>query len=67
MTDTKALREVIEETGIKITFLAQKIGISRECFYQKMRNETEFKASEIKALAKVLHLSAERRDAIFFS
>lgn len=67
MTDTNALRKSIQESGVSISFIARKIGITREGFYKKMNNETEFKASEISCLKKVLNLTNSERDAIFFA
>lgn len=65
MTDTTMLRKAIENSGMTFSFIACKIGISREGFYKKINNETEFKASEIVALSKILRLSKQERDKIF--
>lgn len=67
MTDTQALRKAISEAGVSIAFLAKKAGITRESFYQKTKNDTEFKASEIAAVSAALHLTNEQRDSIFFA
>lgn len=67
MTDSKKLSKEIENSGITITAIAKKIGITREGFYKKLNNETEFKASEISALQRILNLSNEKRDEIFFA
>lgn len=66
MTNSEMLSEAISESGITIIALSRKIGISREAFYKKLNNETEFKASEISALQKILNLSNKKRDDIFF-
>lgn len=67
MTNTEALQRSIETAGVSIAFLARQMGISREAFYKKLKNETEFKASEIVTVAAVLHLTNEERDHIFFA
>ena len=67
MTDSKKLGDEIDESGMSITAIAKKMGITREGFYKKLKNETEFKASEIVALQKILNLSNEKRDEIFFA
>lgn len=67
MTHSKMLSDEIAASGITITAIARKIGITREGFYKKLNNETEFKASEIAALQKILGLSNEKRDKIFFA
>lgn len=66
MTDTKLLIDTIRNAGCSITFLAKKIGISREALHKKINNETEFKASEICCLKSLLHMSNTDRDRIFF-
>lgn len=67
MTNTNELNKAISNSGITITAISGKIGITREGFYRKLNNETEFKASEISALQKILNLSNEERDNIFFA
>lgn len=66
LTDSKKLSDEITDSGMTITAIAKKIGITREGFYKKLNNETEFKASEISALQKILRLSNKKRDEIFF-
>ena len=67
MTDSKKLSDEITDSGMTITAIAKKISITREGFYKKLNNETEFKASEISALQKILRLSNRKRDEIFFA
>lgn len=67
MTNTELLKRSIDDSGISITFLAGKLGISREGFYKKMNGETEYKASEIFKIQKILHLTDKMRDKIFFN
>lgn len=66
MTDTVALRSVIAHSGLKYKALAEIIGLSAYALQMKIDNETEFKASEIDALANALGMSSQQRDSIFF-
>ena len=66
MTNTEMFRNKVEEIGVTYTFIASKIGITREALYNKINNGTEFKASEIAVCSKVLQLSSKERDKIFF-
>lgn len=66
MTDTGKLNEAIVESGITITAIARKLGVSREGFYKKLNNESEFKASEIMLMQDILRISSKKRDEIFF-
>lgn len=67
MTNSIMLNDVISDSGITITAIARKLGITREGFYKKLNNETEFKASEIVSMQNILNLSNQKRDAIFFA
>ena len=65
ITNVSRLREVIDGSGMSIVAISQKLGITREGFYKKLNGETEFKASEIISLSKILRLSKLDRDRIF--
>ncbi len=66
MTNTNMLRKKISDCGITFTFLASKLGIARETLYLKLKNETEFKASEIVKVVDVLDLTDKEKNEIFF-
>ncbi len=66
MTNVDALKECISNHGMSITFVAEKSGILRETLYNRMKTG-DFKISEISALSRVLNLSRDERDAIFFA
>lgn len=66
MVNVELLREKIDQSGMSITFISEKCGISRETFYNRME-KPDFKASEIVSLTNVLRLSREDRDLIFFN
>ena len=61
------LKEVIQASGIKVSVLADKIGISRQSLYMKLNGERSFDQGEIMALKKHLHLSDAQFMEIFFS
>ncbi|MCC8121834.1 MAG: toxin-antitoxin system, antitoxin component, Xre family protein [Oscillospiraceae bacterium] len=67
MTDTEMLREKIEQSGYKLRFIAQKIGITYQAFLNKINNRSEFRANEIQALYVLLGLTEEERVEIFFT
>ena len=64
MTDGKRLEKLIKESGISITFIAEKMGCSRNRIYAILANG-ECSASEIVQLSSILHLTKEERDEIF--
>ena len=67
MTNTKLLREKIEQSGYKLRFIAEKIGITYQGLLNKINNRSEFRANEIQALYDLLGLTEEERVAIFFA
>lgn len=67
MPDILLLKNKIKESGMTIKAIAEKSGILRETFYNRLKGNGEFTASEIVALTEVLNLSASDRDHIFLS
>lgn len=67
MTNTALLEQYIEKSGYKKSFIAQQIGRTTYGFALKLNNKTEFTASEITILCKLLKISAKDREAIFFA
>lgn len=55
----------ISESGYKIGFLAESIGISRQGFYDKINGKTSFRKSEVYTLSHLLHISEEDEQSIF--
>ena len=67
MTNKDLLEKYIEKSGYKKSFIAKKLGITSYGFLLKINNKSEFKASEIGILCKLLKISVEERMAIFFA
>lgn len=61
------LKEVISGSGIKMSFLAEKMGISRQSLHMKLNGERRFDQGEIMSLKTCLHLSDEQFMQIFFN
>ncbi len=62
---TELLEKALLKSGISKRKLARLTGISHPALYSKLKNATEFKASEIVKIAEALNLSASERDRIF--
>lgn len=67
MTNTSLLMQYIEKSGYKMSFIAKQLGLTAYGFSLKVNNKSEFKASEMTILGKLLKISAKDRDAIFFA
>ena len=68
MTNTNLLRQKIDESGLKLQFIAEQVGISRFALLQKIENRTEFRVSEVATLCKLLGIKTmTERARIFFA
>lgn len=67
MTDTEKLNKAIKNSGLKISFLADKLGLSSQGFYNKINGKTEFYSSEILILSDILGLTFREREEVFFA
>lgn len=67
MTDTEKLRAIIAQKGFKHSFIARSLGIGTAALTNKIVNRSDFKASEIDALCKLLGIdNLEEKESIFF-
>lgn len=60
------LKAEIARQDVTYRKIAEELQISEQAFYNKLNGHSEFKSSEIKKLARVLHLSASGINKIFF-
>lgn len=67
MTDTKLLERKIKESGKKITYLAEKVGLTYAGFRNCVTNKSEFKASHIDILCRELSIDLKEMKTIFFA
>lgn len=63
--NTKLLQQKIKDSGLKMIFIAEKLGRSRQALSDKIQGKTEFLPSEIRILCELLHLSDDDRRLIF--
>lgn len=67
MTNTQLLKDKIELSGLKISYIAAYVGISRQLLWKKINNKTSFNQFEIEKLCKILKItSLKEKEAIFF-
>ena len=65
--DIDMLKEKMDKKGLSIPKAADKIGIGKKAFYQKIYGKSQFKQKEILDLSLLLELSKEEICLIFFS
>lgn len=61
------LKDRISDSKIPITALAEKLGVSRQTLYTKLRGERDFKTSEITKMCEILRLTDEEKRLVFFA
>lgn len=67
MTDTQYLEKLIVESGKKKSYLAEKIGCSRQYFRMKCNNEASFTVVEVNILCEELNITKlSEKEKIFF-
>ena len=68
MVNTLYLEEKITASGKKKSFLADKIGCSRQYFYKKCNNEAPFTTDDVRILCDELNITklAERKQIFLF-
>ena len=68
MTNVELLKKKVSESGMKNTFIAKSLGISRTSWYNKLNGESMFTAVEIQKLCDTLHITSLReKEDIFFA
>ena len=67
MTNTALLQEYIDRSGYKKAFIAKALGITAYALSLKINGKSEFKASEIDILCKLLNIGVRDRMRIFFA
>ena len=66
MTNTKLLKKTIGGSGLKRYVIAEQMDLTYAGLLNKINNQSEFKASEIKKLSEILGIDHELRERIFF-
>lgn len=68
MTNSKRLRELIEDKGLKYSYVAESIGLTYQGLINKIDNVREFKTSEVNKLCEILGItSLKEKERIFFA
>jgi len=67
MINQDMLRRRIAESGYKLQYLSERLGLSRPSLTAKIRGKSEFSVSEVQGLAQVLNLTYDEKEAIFFA
>ena len=63
--DTKLLDEYIEKSGLRVGFIVETLGISRQAFDKKRRGVISFRAPEVYVLCDLLKIPGDIKPKIF--
>ena len=68
MTNVYMLKKRIDASGLKIGYIANQLGISRQLLWKKINNITPFNQYEIDKLCTILKIETlEEKESIFFT
>lgn len=67
MVNTQLLDKKIEESGLRIGYLVEKLGLSRAGFDKKRKGITPFRVAEMYVISDLLKLSDAEKDALFYA
>lgn len=68
MTNTELLERKIAESGKKKGYLASKCGLSRTWFLKCVKNQAEFKTSQVNILCRELNITdLTEKEIIFYA
>ena len=68
MTNVELLKEKIEKSGKKKSYLAQKLGVSRSGFRNLCMGKSQFRTEQVKILCAELDVvDPKEKEAIFFA
>lgn len=65
-TNAQLLDEKIKESGLRIDYIIENLGISGTAWYKKKSGETPFRASEIFVLCSLCNINGDERAKIFY-
>lgn len=68
MTDTKELEKIIKDSGLKKSYIAKAVGLSRQGLDNKVKNRSPFTSLEISILCRLLSITnLKDKEKIFFA
>lgn len=66
-TNTELLNSKIEDSGLKLSFIAEQCKLSYPSLSNRLKGKVEFRANEIRIISSLLDLSSIDVNRIFFN
>lgn len=64
--DSERLEAAIKKSGLRMSYIVEQLGITRQGFDYKRKGKTSFRQSEVYVLCDLLKLSDQEKTEIFF-
>ena len=66
MVDADKLRRCVAESGYKLGYISERLGLSRSSLTAKIRGKSEFFVSEVQGLGQMARPNPRRKEGYFF-
>lgn len=66
MVNTQLLDYYIDKSGLKISFIVENLGISRQAFDKKRKGQIPFRTSEVYVICDLLRIIGDDKQKIFY-
>ena len=67
MTETEKLKKVISDSGLKYSYIAEKVGLTYQGLKNKIENKSLFNVEEVEKLCNILDITdINQKEEIFF-
>lgn len=67
MIDINALQECIADSGMTIVAFCDKAGMSKQTWYNRLKNPDNFTVAEVDGMAAALRMNAKQKKRIFLA
>jgi DNA-binding phage protein len=67
MTNVTLLRQKIDDSGLKMSFIAEQLNMTPQGLYKKLKDGSDWLFSQVMIIKKLLQLSDEEVNIIFFN
>lgn len=67
MTNVTLLRQKIDDSGLKMAYIAEQLGMTPQGLYKKLKDGSDWLFSQVMIIKKLLQLSDDEVNAIFFN
>lgn len=67
MTNVTLLRQKIDDSGLKMSFIAEQLNMTPQGLYKKLKGGSDWLFSQVIIIKKLLQLSDEEVNIIFFN